>query len=133
MSKCPECGRKASMITLTCKVPGCLEARFYCPACTCAHLGHHVKERDDEIERLRDKVKHVERERDEQRSRANNRSADLDKRNRELKELDALLKWRGEKGQPGSCLFCGSHRSLHREGGISQLDCAAALLYAKDK
>ena len=34
--------------------------------------------------------------------------------------------WRGEDGQPGSCRFCGRHRSLHREFGIPQLDCAEA-------
>ena len=26
--------------------------------------------------------------------------------------------WIGEKGQPGSCYFCGEHRSFHREGTI---------------
>ena len=31
--------------------------------------------------------------------------------------------WRGEEGQPGSCFYCGEHRSLHREGAITTATC----------
>lgn len=32
-------------------------------------------------------------------------------------------KWRGEDGQPGSCFYCGQHRSLHREKAVSATEC----------
>ena len=48
----------------------------------------------------------------------------------ELEEVVTWLRedyfWRGEAGQPGSCRFCGRHRSFHREDRISQLGCAEA-------
>ena len=53
MSDCPQCGRKAG-VTYSCRVPGCLGIRFCSPFCMMEHMGQHVKERDAEIERLRD-------------------------------------------------------------------------------
>ena len=62
-----------------------------------------------------------------------NPSGLLDSAADEIDRLRGEPSWRGEPGQPGSCLFCGSHRSLHRDGNISQMDCAAKRIAELEK
>jgi hypothetical protein len=56
MMNCPECGRevpdKPGTVSYSCGVPGCLAIRFCCNACILAHMGKHVRERDERIEAL---------------------------------------------------------------------------------
>jgi hypothetical protein len=54
---CHHCHRGITeRVTYACTVPGCVGRRFCCPACILEHMRDHVRERDDRIVLLLDRI-----------------------------------------------------------------------------